>query len=218
VPLTTSRSYRHRVFSSWYPKLAAANDRAGFGERRARLLAGLRGPVVEIGAGSGQNFAHYPMAVTRLIAVEPEPTLRAMARAAAPSAPVPVEVVAASAHELPFTDASLDTVVACLMLCSVADQAAVLNEFRRVLKPSGQLRFLEHVRSEKPYAALAQKSLDATLLWTALGAGCHCSRDTEAAIRVAGFDLDTCEHFTFPERGLRRPTAPHVAGVAIRPA
>ncbi|HEV3173138.1 MAG TPA: methyltransferase domain-containing protein [Actinocrinis sp.] len=215
--MSTSRSYRHRVFASWYPKLAAATDRAGFGERRAQMLAGLRGPVVEVGAGSGQNFEHYPTTVTRLVAVEPEPTLRAKARAAAPSAPVPVEVVAASAHELPFADASLDAIVACLMLCSVTDQAAVLAEFRRVLRPSGQLRFLEHVRSDNAYAALAQKSLDATLLWTALGAGCHCSRNTEAAIRAAGFDLDTCERFTFPERGLRRPTAPHVTGVAVRP-
>jgi ubiquinone/menaquinone biosynthesis C-methylase UbiE len=210
--------YDHRFFASWYPKLAAATDRAGFGGRRARLLGGLHGTVVEVGAGSGQNFAFYPATVSRLIAVEPGSVLRGMARAAGPSAPVPVEVVAASVENLPFPDASLDAVVISLMLCSVADQAAALAEVLRVLRPKGEFRFLEHVRSANRYGALVQQSLDATRLWPTIGAGCRCSRDTAAAIREAGFDLDSVERFSFPERAPLRPTAPHVAGVAVRPA
>jgi ubiquinone/menaquinone biosynthesis C-methylase UbiE len=210
--------YDHPWFASWYPRLAAATDRAGFAGRRAALLAGLSGTVVELGAGSGQNFAHYPAGVTRLVAVEPEATLRAKARAAAPAVAVPVEFVGAAAENLPFADASVDTVVSSLMLCSVADQSAVLAEIRRVLRPGGRFRFLEHVISAKPYAAAGQRFLDATYLWTLIGAGCHCARDTATALFDAGFDVKSLERFVFPDRGLRRPTAPHIIGEAVRPA
>ena len=209
--------YDHSWFASWYPRLAAATDRAGFARHRAALLAGSDGTVVELGAGSGQNFPHYPPRVARIIAVEPEATLRAKARAAACAIAVPVDVVAAAAQSLPFADSSVDTVVASLMLCSVADQCAVLAEIRRVLRPSGRFRFLEHVISTHRGAALGQRALDATFLWTRFGAGCHCARDTAAAVHAAGFDVKSLERFVFPDRGPRRPTAPHIIGVAVRP-
>lgn len=209
--------YDHSWFASWYPTLAAATDRAGFARHRTALLAGLHGTVVEIGAGSGQNLPYYPTDVDRVVAVEPEATMRVKARAAAIGATVPVEVVGAAAQSLPFADASVDTVVASLMLCSVADQAAVLAEIRRVLRPSGQFRFLEHVISMRRGVARGQRILDATYLWTLIGAGCHCARDTAAAVYDAGFDVDSLERFVFPDRGLRRPTAPHIIGVATPP-
>ena len=113
---------RHPVFARIYARYAGpALERAGVGVHRDRLLAGLGGDVIEVGAGNGLNFPHYPPTVKRVVAVEPEPDLRALAEQAARSAPVPVEVVEGRAEALPFPDASFDVAVACLMLCSVPD-------------------------------------------------------------------------------------------------
>ncbi|MBV9002960.1 MAG: class I SAM-dependent methyltransferase, partial [Solirubrobacterales bacterium] len=146
------------------------------GKRRDELLAGLSGRVIEIGAGNGINFTHYPPTVTELAAIEPEPYLRGKARAAASGAPVPVIVRDASADALPFADATFDAAVASLVLCSVPDPAAALAELRRVLSPGGELRFMEHVRGEDPRKAAAQKWLDRSGIWSFLGGGCHCAR------------------------------------------
>jgi SAM-dependent methyltransferase len=224
----------HWVFASWYPRAAAANDRSGFVRYRVRLLNGLSGEVVEIGAGSGLNFAYYPAEVTRIIAVEPEPRLREKARAAAQGsenkaaaeggteAVVAVSrprfrVIAGLAQDLPLPDGSINTAVISLALCSVPDQAAALTEIRRVLRPGGELRFLEHVRARGRVGSLVQRALDLTL-WPLLGAGCHCARETERAIAAAGFEIKEAERFRFPRSRLAlRPTAPHVVGAAIRP-
>src|SRR3954471_21395108 len=111
------------------------------------MLAGLSGRVVEIGAGNGANFAHYPAAVTEVVAVEPEPFLREGAQRAAAGTPVRISVVDALGDQLPFEDASFDAAVACLVLCSVPDQARVLAELHRVVEPGGELRFYEHVHA-----------------------------------------------------------------------
>lgn len=108
---------------------------------RRSLLAGLSGQVLELGAGNGLNFAHYPVEVTRVLAVEPEPHLRALAIDSAAKAAVPVEVVDGVADRLPAGESSIDAAVASLVLCSVPDQASALDEIRRVLRPGGQLRF-----------------------------------------------------------------------------
>src|SRR6266508_2488374 len=116
-------------------------------EHRRKLLAGLSGQVVEVGAGNGLNFTLYPETVEHVLAVEPEPLLREAAIEEAKKAPVPVEVVDGLASELPAEDASQNAAVASLVLCSVPDQAEALAEMRRVLKPGGELRFYEHVIS-----------------------------------------------------------------------
>jgi ubiquinone/menaquinone biosynthesis C-methylase UbiE len=201
------------VFGRLYPRIARGMDRGGLAEHRARLLTGLAGEVVEIGAGSGANFAHYPTTVAKVLAVEPEPHLRRAATEAARHAPVPVEVVDGLADRLPAADASADAVVSTLVLCSVPDQDAALREVRRVLVAGGQFRFLEHVRADTPGLVRVQRVLDATV-WPWFVGGCHTGRDTAAAVTRAGFTLDRFERFLFPD--LRTPTSSHVLGVAVR--
>lgn len=185
------------------------------GERRARLLSGLVGTVVELGCGNGLNFAHYPTTVTRVLAVEPNAYLRRLAERAAALAPVPVEVVDAMAEHIPADDGAFDAVVACLMLCSVPDQHTTLREVHRVLRPGGELRFLEHVRAAGPGLARVQRAVDATV-WPRLFGGCHTGRDTAAAIGRAGFALGEVVRFDFPPGGLPLPPRPHIIGTATR--
>src|SRR5262249_9440351 len=155
------------------------SERRGTAEHRDRVLAGLTGRVIEIGAGNGLNFGHYPETVTEVVAVEPDDTLRKMAEAAADLARVRVRVVAGHATELPADDASFDAAVASLVLCSVSDVGGALAEMRRVLKPGGELRFFEHVRSNRLVFGMLQDAI--TPLWSRAGGGCHPNRDTAAA-------------------------------------
>ncbi|RFU20475.1 class I SAM-dependent methyltransferase [Geodermatophilus marinus] len=190
-------------------------DRAGAAGHRRRLLAGLSGRVLEVGAGSGADFPHYPATVTEVVAVEPEPHLRELARRAAASAPVPVTVVAGTAEHLPAADGSFDAAVCALVLCSVPDQGAALAELHRVLRPGGRLAFWEHVRAGTPGRARVQDVLDRTV-WPRLAGGCHTGRDTAAAVAAAGFRLAPVERFRWPDTRLPAPTSPHVLGSAVR--
>jgi len=183
-------------------------------EYRGRLLAGLSGRVIEVGAGNGLNFAHYPSTVDKVVAVEPEPTLRQAAVEEAVSAPADVEVVDGLADALPVADASQDAAVASLVLCSVPDQAEALAEIRRVLRPGGELRFYEHVRAHGTIPAALQKVADATL-WPRVAGGCHVARDTTAAIEAADFEIDHLERFLY-SAGVPLPPIPHILGVAHR--
>jgi ubiquinone/menaquinone biosynthesis C-methylase UbiE len=202
---------RHPIFARLYPRMARAMDRGGMAEHRTALLDGLMGEVIEIGAGSGANFAHYPAGVTRVLAVEPEPHLREVAREAAQRAPVPIEVIDALAERLPAGDGSADAVVCALVLCSIADQDAAFREIRRVLRADGEFRFLEHVRADTPGMARVQRFMDATF-WPHLAGGCHLGRDTAAAIEHAGYTIERLDRFRFPD--LRTPTSSHIMGIA----
>jgi ubiquinone/menaquinone biosynthesis C-methylase UbiE len=206
----------HPIFARYYAWASPRMEHAGYGDRRGQLLTGLTGRVVEVGAGNGLNFAHYPPGVTHVLAVEPEPRLRALAEEAAERAPVPVEVVAGTADRLPAADASCDAAVASLVLCTVPDVGAALAEARRVLRPGGQLRFLEHVRAPTAGLARLQRALDATV-WPTLGGGCHTHRDPVAAVEAAGFAIEDVTRFRIPPRGPAGPTSPHVLGVATAP-
>jgi ubiquinone/menaquinone biosynthesis C-methylase UbiE len=207
----------HPVFARVYARLAPAMDRQGAGEHRQRLLAGLAGRVLELGAGDGANFAHYPAEVSGVLAVEPEPYLRSRAIQRAEQAAVPVEVVDGVADRLPAADGSVDAVVLSLVLCSVPDQQTALAEVFRVLRPGGELRFYEHVAA-RPGTPLAgvQRIADATV-WPRLLGGCHVGRDTSTAIERAGFVIKDLERFAFPA-GKPSPASPHILGRAVRPA
>jgi ubiquinone/menaquinone biosynthesis C-methylase UbiE len=204
----------HPVFARLYARVRPTLDDQGVGEHRKRLLDGLAGRVVEVGAGDGGNFAHYPAEVTGVVAVEPEPYLRAKAETRAFAAAIPVEVVNSTADRLPLTDGSIDAVVASLVLCSVPDQSVALAEAFRVLRPGGELRFYEHVAAE-PDTRLdrIQRIADATV-WSWFSGGCHVHRDTATAITTAGFTITDLDRFSFGPN----PAAPHILGRALRPA
>ncbi|MDQ6874022.1 MAG: class I SAM-dependent methyltransferase [Actinomycetota bacterium] len=205
----------HPIFARLYARVSPKMDAGGAAEYRERLLAGLAGSVIEVGAGNGLNFAHYPPEVTRVLAVEPESHLRGLAERAATQAPVPVEVVAGVAGQLPAGDGSVDAAVVSLVLCSVPDQLRALAEVHRVVKPGGQLRFFEHVRSETAPLGRVQRTWDATIGPRITG-GCHAHRDTVAAIAAAGFRIESIERFRFPDLRIHLPTSPHVLGAATR--
>lgn len=189
-------------------------DQEGAAEHRRRLLSGAKGRVIEVGAGDGGNFGHYPAGVTSVLAVEPEPYLRARALVLAAGAPVPVEVVAGTADRLPAPDGSADVVVMSLVLCSVPDQHTALTEAARVLRPDGELRFYEHVAAEGGRLATVQRVADATL-WPFFVGGCHTHRDTAAAITAAGFTIEDIDRFDFPA-DQPSPARPHILGRARR--
>jgi ubiquinone/menaquinone biosynthesis C-methylase UbiE len=184
------------IFARIFPRLSQAMEAGGIADRRKTLLADLTGQVIDIGAGTGPSFGHYPASITRVLAVEPEPRLRRFATAAARAAPVPVEVTGGLSSALPAGDESFDAAVVSFVLCTVADQDAALGEIRRVLRPGGQLCFLEHVRADSAGLARTQRVLDATV-WPHLFAGCHLGRDTAAAIERAGFSIARLDRFLF---------------------
>lgn len=182
-------------------------------ELRGQVLAGLRGRVIEVGAGDGRSFEHYPPEVERVLAVEPDPTARTAAAQRAAPARVPIEIVDGDAEALPAEDGTFDAAVVMGLLCSVPDPAAAVGELRRVLVPGGELRFWEHVRSGNPAFRMLQRAFDA-LFWTRALGGCRTTRDTEAAITAAGF------HFEEIDRGFHSSSlatitsAPYIAGRA----
>lgn len=184
----------HRVFAAFYDRLTAAAERRWLGQRRDDLLVQASGTVLEIGAGTGANLARYRN-VDRVVATEPDPAMRARMGPRLTTAQVPVEVSEATAEDLPFPDASFDTVVSTLVLCSVADPDVTLAELHRVLRPDGKLLAIEHIRGTGRRAAWQDL---VTPLWRRLGAGCHPNRDTVAAIERAGFALEEVERFDPP--------------------
>lgn len=204
------------IFARFFAWAAPAMDQGGMAEHRERLVAGLSGRVIEIGAGNGLNFPHYPITVTKVVAVEPEPHLRRLAEQQVAGAPVPIRVTAGSADELPAEDGSFDAAVYSLVLCTVPDQPRALGEAYRVVRPGGELRFLEHVRAEGRGWQTTQRVLDATV-WPLLMGGCHTHRDTGTAIESAGFAIRTLDRIRFPSPGPPMPTSPHIIGSAIRP-
>jgi len=189
----SSNGAQHPVFARVWARMSG---KVGTDRQRTELLAGLSGRVVEVGAGDGRNFAHYPPEVRDVLAVEPEPYLRQIASAAARSAPVSIAVVDGVAELLPVEDGTCDSVISSLVLCSVSDQQTVLAELHRVLTPGGELRFFEHVVAERGVGQAVQRSLDRTGIWPQLGAGCHLSRDTVGAIAAAGFVVERVKRFS----------------------
>jgi ubiquinone/menaquinone biosynthesis C-methylase UbiE len=198
-----------------YMRSAASAEDRGASDHRRRLLQGLSGTVVEVGAGHGLNFPLYAPEVTEVVAIEPEPTLRSEAETAAEGATVPIRLLAGVADELPLEDACADAAVASLVLCSVPDQQRALAEIRRVLRPDGELRFYEHVVARCQPKRLLLQVIDRSGLWPAVAGGCHPARDTTEAIMQSGFDIEEIERFGFSAARFQ-PLIPHVLGTARR--
>ncbi len=204
----------HPVFAYMYSRFAPGAERLGAAHHRDELLSGISGRVLEVGAGSGLNFRHYGDAVTGVLAVEPEPHMRAMAIRASLDVPVKVLVVGGMDSRLPVADAVFDAVVASLMLCSVPDQRVALAEMYRALKPGGELRFYEHVQAQERVLTSIQRAVDT--FWPYFGAGCHTSRDTLRAIEESGFEVTSLHRFRFQPCLMCAPVSPHIIGVALK--
>jgi ubiquinone/menaquinone biosynthesis C-methylase UbiE len=204
----------HPLCARLYAKLAGAAESRGVADQRRRMLAGLAGDVVEIGAGNGLNFSHYPQAVTLVHAFEPDPYLRVLALRASDHAAVPVKVGDAVAEDLPLDDASVDAAVASLVLCSVRDPVRAITELHRVVRLGGELRFNEHVASERPLGRALQRMADATV-WPTLSGGCHLGRDTRTTLEQGGFRIERVERFVFSVSALDPPKS-HILGAARR--
>ncbi len=196
-----------RLNAATYEPFLWLGERLGMRERRRNLLAGARGRVLEIGAGTGLNTQYYPPTVDELVMTEPDAGMAARIDVAA--APVEASVVAAPAEELPFEDASFDTVVSMMVLCTVPDPDAALAEIRRVLRPGGRLLFIEHVRADSPRLARWQDRLAKP--WEAFASGCRCDRPTLELISDR-FRVDQLERGTW--RGMPAIVHPLVAGEA----
>jgi ubiquinone/menaquinone biosynthesis C-methylase UbiE len=209
-------SVSHPLFARVYARVGAAAEAKGGAEHRDEMLDGLSGRVIEVGAGTGLNFRHYPSTVTGVLAVEPEPFLRGIATDEAGRSSVPIEVVDGVADALPAEDASQDAGVASLVLCSVPDQERALAELFRVIRPRGELRFYEHVRGESAGFARFQRVVD--VIHPLMGGGCHASRDTVGAIERAGFVIEAIRRFRFVVCLVDQAITPHVIGKARRPA
>ncbi len=190
-----AQTFDHPLFARIWTVMSAHESRA-MRELRRENLAGLSGRVLEVGAGTGTNFAFYPETVSAVIALEPETRLAPLAIDAAAAAPVPVTVLESTIETMPDTE-PFDAVVCSLVLCSVEDPDGVLRQLHSVLKPGGELRYFEHIATGGWRGGL-QRVADATI-WPRIAGNCHTHRDTEHAIAGAGFAIDTARReATFP--------------------
>jgi ubiquinone/menaquinone biosynthesis C-methylase UbiE len=202
-----------RIFAAGYDTVMKSAEKSTFGGHRQTLLARLSGRVVEIGGGTGANLPYYPAAVDEVVIAEPsEPMARRLERKLPEHASLNARVVHAPAEALPFEDESFDFAVSTLVLCTVDDPARALGEVRRVLRPGGQLVFVEHVRSDDPKLARWQDRLHGLQL--RVGNGCHCNRATLDSVKAAGFDVTELEH----DRVKKAPpiVRPLIVGAASR--
>jgi SAM-dependent methyltransferase len=201
-----------RAFARFYDRALKATEENGLRAMREALLAGARGRVIEIGAGTGVNVDLYGDGVEDLTLVEPDPHMAARLRerlgagahggSTAPPGPdgrpsAPKHLVEAPAEALPFADGTFDTAVATLVLCTIPDPVAAIAELARVLKPGGRLLFIEHVRADDPGRSRWQDRLEKP--WRFMADGCHCNRDTEANLRASTFQVESVEHGKMPK-------------------
>ena len=202
-----------RVFATVYDRAFTGVERAGFAAVRAEVASRAGGRVLEVGAGTGLNLAHYPPAVKELILAEPDRhmagRLRRKVQACGPAA----TVIEAPAERLPVDDASVDAVVCTLVLCTAPDPALALAEVARVLRPGGTFSFAEHVRAADPGLARWQDRLNGPWGW--YGCGCNCNRDTVAAIRRSPLQLSEVRDDQL--KGISPLVRPLAVGVAVRP-
>lgn len=200
-----------RGCAALYDRMLASTEKEGLRDRRREVVSKAEGATLELGAGTGLNLDLYPGAVTELVLTEPSDHMARRLRERAAAEDRDVEVIEAPAERLPFPDDRFDTVVSTLVLCTVDDQARTLAEVARVLKPGGRLLFAEHVRSQDPRVARWQDRLMRP--WRFMGDGCHCNRDTVAALEASPLELGRVEHGELPKAPpIVRPL---VAGSAV---
>src|SRR5215212_2687541 len=185
-PVANSRRSA-RVFAAIYDPSLWIGERAGMRRHRHDLLTQARGWTLEIGSGTGLNLPHYPDDVDDLVFAEPDPSMRKRLQTAVRRSEHKARVIDAHAEQLPFADTSIDTVVSTLVLCTVNAPDLALREIARVLRPDGQLLFIEHVRSDSATLARWQDRLATP--WQRFAEGCRCNRATLALMDACGFQL-----------------------------
>jgi ubiquinone/menaquinone biosynthesis C-methylase UbiE len=201
---------RRRLFARFYDTVSKGSEEAGLRNERRELLASAEGVTLELGAGTGLNLEHYPHAVTRLVLAEPDEHMRRRLTRRAAEVYPDADIVDAGVERLPFPDATFDTAVVTFVLCSVPDQEAALRELTRVLKPTGRLLFLEHVRSDDPGLAKWQDRVRP--LYNLVG--CNPNRDTLAALEASALSVEAVKHGEVPKAP--KFERPLIAGTARR--
>ena len=210
--MSREREHAHPVFAQVYRLVAAAGERGVYGQLRASVLAEASDRLLILGLGPGHDLAHLPAAVTAVVAVEPDPSMRAIGRGRVTACPVPVTLLSADAHALPLADGSVDAVLCACVLCSVAQPPEALAELRRVLVTDGRLLLLEHVAAPAGHwVGRLQQLLQP--VWRRTAGGCSLRRDTWRAVAAAGFDV-TAVRTTMVWPNLP-PVAPTVLGTAV---
>jgi ubiquinone/menaquinone biosynthesis C-methylase UbiE len=184
----TDRRRGNPLLAAIYDVIMRPMEAWGVRDQRRRVGAAARGRVLEIGAGTGAMLPHYTDAVVEVVATEVDPHMLRRAERKVGRTGVAVQLREVDAQRLPFEDATFDTVVVALSLCTIPDAPSALREARRVLRDDGQLLFVEHVRSLRPFVARVQDA--ATPLWKRVAGGCHLNRDTVTAIDGAGFRIE----------------------------
>jgi len=203
---------RSRFFAFTYDRFSKRSEAAGLAEMRRNLVAGATGEVLEIGGGTGANLSYYGASAESITVTEPEPPMLKRLERKARAQNSQATVLRAPAEDLPFPDASFDTVVSTLVLCGVDDQPRAVRELRRVLRPGGRLIFIEHVRSDDPRVAKMQDRMNPLNRLMVL---CDCNRPTLDTIRSAGFEVTELEETELP----KAPpfVRPLILGTAIAP-
>ena len=194
--LASSRAWA-RAFAAVYDPFLWVGEQAGLRKHRKELLKRSAGCTIEIGAGTGLNLAHYPYDLDGLVLVEPDPAMRRRLVERLARSCLRARLVDAPAEQLPFSDGSIDTVVSTFVLCTVDAPYLALQEIARVLKPDGQLLFIEHVRSDSPRLARWQDRLANP--WRRFARGCRCNRATSELIAAFGFELEDLIEVQPPE-------------------
>ena len=185
------------IFSAMYDSFMAKTEKAGLEDLRVGLLSAARGQVLEIGGGTGANLALYGPAVESLTFTEPEGPMVKRLQKRVREQTRPATALRAPAEDLPFEDNSVDTVVSTVVLCTVDDQPRALREIRRVLRPDGQLLFLEHVLSTDPKVVRLQNRMNR--INRVVAHGCNCNRPTLTTLEAAGFSITKVEHGVLPK-------------------
>jgi ubiquinone/menaquinone biosynthesis C-methylase UbiE len=209
APSSSKHLKSNRLFATFWDWMSAHEPKKSL-EMRKEVVGGATGRVLELGCGTGASFAHYP-ANAEIVATEPDAEMLKRAEKHVKEKGIAnVELRRAAAQDLPFEDGSFDTVVSCLVFCHVGEDSPVaLAGIKRVLKPGGSFRFMEHVRNDESGFGRRFQDFVNPVWKRVLGAGCNCNRRTQKAIEEAGFAIEWVKREpTFP------PTSPVICGVA----
>jgi ubiquinone/menaquinone biosynthesis C-methylase UbiE len=189
-----------RAFTGWYGYVMRLVDESGLRETRRELLSGAAGRVLDLGTGTGANLELFPAGVEELVLAEPDQHMRRVLAEKVRRLQRPVELVGAPAEALPFADESFDCVTCTMVMCTMPNPSAALQEVARVLRPGGRFLFLEHVRSEDPGFARSQDRINRA--WRFLADGCHCNRDSLATIEASALEVDWARRGQMPRSPL----------------